>query len=94
MAPHSTVFAWRIPGTGEPSGLLSMVLHRAGHECSELAAAAAAVILIFWDQVGLVCGQQVALSPQFCHFTITSCLLLPGKSHGRRSPVGCSPWGP
>ena len=21
-------------------------------------------------------------------------VLLPGKSHGRRSPVGCSPWGP
>ena len=27
MATHSSVLAWRIPGTGEPSGLLSMGLH-------------------------------------------------------------------
>ena len=32
--------AWRIPGTGEPSGLLSMGLHRVGHNWSDLAAAA------------------------------------------------------
>ena len=43
MGPHSTVIAWRIPGTGEPSGLPSMVSHRAEHECSDLVAAAAAV---------------------------------------------------
>ena len=24
MATHSSVLAWRIPGTGEPGGLLSM----------------------------------------------------------------------
>ena len=28
MATHSSVLAWRIPGTGEPGGLLSMGLHR------------------------------------------------------------------
>ena len=28
MATHSSVLAWRIPGTGEPSGLLSMGSHR------------------------------------------------------------------
>ena len=28
MAPHSSVLAWRIPGTGEPGGLPSMGLHR------------------------------------------------------------------
>ena len=32
MATHSSVFAWRIPGTGEPGGLPSMGLHRAGHD--------------------------------------------------------------
>ena len=31
MATHSSVLAWRIPGTGEPGGLLSMVSHRVGH---------------------------------------------------------------
>ena len=32
MATHSNVLAWRIPGTGEPGGLLSMGLHRVGHD--------------------------------------------------------------
>ena len=32
MAIHSSVLAWRIPGTGEPGGLLAMVSHRVGHD--------------------------------------------------------------
>ena len=32
MATHSSVLAWRIPGMGEPGGLLSMGTHRAGHD--------------------------------------------------------------
>ena len=40
-ATHSSVLAWRIPGTGEPGGLPSMGLHRVGHGWSDLAAAAA-----------------------------------------------------
>ena len=39
MATHSSVLAWRIPGTGEPGGLLSMGSHRVGHDPSDLAAA-------------------------------------------------------
>ena len=31
MATHSSVLAWRIPGTGEPGGLPSVGSHRAGH---------------------------------------------------------------
>ena len=31
MATHSSVLAWRIRGTGEPGGLLSLGLHRVGH---------------------------------------------------------------
>ena len=42
MATHSSVLAWRIPGTAEPGGLPSMGLHRVGHNWSDLAAAAAA----------------------------------------------------
>ena len=41
MATHSSVLAWRIPGTGKPGGLPSMRLHRVGHDWSDLAAAAA-----------------------------------------------------
>ena len=32
MATHSSVLAWRIPGTAEPGGLPSMGLHRVGHD--------------------------------------------------------------
>ena len=32
MAIHSSVFAWRIPGTREPGGLPSMETHRVGHD--------------------------------------------------------------
>ena len=32
MATHSSVLAWRIPGTEEPCGLLSMGSHRVGHD--------------------------------------------------------------
>ena len=42
MATHSSVLAWRIPGTGEPGGLLSMRSHRVGHNWSDAEAAAAA----------------------------------------------------
>ena len=39
MATHSSVLAWRIPGTGEPGGLPSMGSHRIGQDWSDLAAA-------------------------------------------------------
>jgi len=42
MATHSSVLAWRIPGTAEPGGLQSMGSHRVGHDWCNLAAAAAA----------------------------------------------------
>ena len=41
-ATHSSILAWRIPGTGEPGGLPSMGSHRVGHDWSDLAAAAVA----------------------------------------------------
>ena len=45
MATHSSVLVWRIPGTGEPGGLLSMGLHRFRHDRHDLAAVAAAADL-------------------------------------------------
>ena len=45
MATHSSVLAWRIPGMGEPGGLPSMGSHRLGHDWSDLAAAAARLVL-------------------------------------------------
>ena len=43
MATHSSVLAWRIPGTGEPGGLPSVGSPRVRHDCSNLAAAAASL---------------------------------------------------
>ena len=40
MATHSSVLAWRIPGTGEPGGLPSMGSHRVEHNRCDLAEAA------------------------------------------------------
>ena len=50
MATHSSVLAWKIPGTGEPGGLTSMGSHRVGHDLPDLSAAAAAA--------GLSCKAQ------------------------------------
>ena len=46
MATHSSILAWRIPGTGEPGRRLSMGSHRVGHDWSDLAAVAAAFMLL------------------------------------------------
>ena len=46
MAAHSSVLAWRIPGTGEPGELPSMGSHRVGQDGSDLAATAAAAAAI------------------------------------------------
>ena len=42
MATHSSILAWRIPGTEEPGGLPSVGSHRVRHDWCDLAAAAAA----------------------------------------------------
>ena len=42
MVTHSSVLAWRIPGTAEPGGLPSMGSYKVGHDWSDAAAAAAA----------------------------------------------------
>ena len=48
MATHSSVLAWRIPGTGEPGGLPSLGSHRVRHDWSDLAAAVKETISVAW----------------------------------------------
>ena len=55
MATHSSVLAWRIPGTEEPDGLLSMGSHGVRHDCSDLAAAAVAACVCMYV-VCAACG--------------------------------------
>ena len=59
MATHSSVLAWRIPGTSEPGGLLSMGSHRVGHDLSVLAAAAAAAVIYIDAKRVLMCLMRV-----------------------------------
>ena len=50
MATHSSALAWRIPGTAEPGGLLSMGSHRVAHNgCNSSSSSSMVVLfLIFW----------------------------------------------
>ena len=60
METHSSVFAWRIPGTGEPGGLPSMGSHRVGHDWSDLAAAVYKNLFgpFIWSQLELISDYQ------------------------------------
>ena len=61
LATHSSVLAWRIPGTGKPGGLPSMGSNRVGHDCSDLAAAAELAEGFFTT------GAPGKPLPQYCH---------------------------
>ena len=99
MATHSSVLAWRIPGTGEPGGLLFMGSHRVGHDWHNSAAAAAG--LLWWlSGKGPTCQcRRLGFDPWVGK---SSCrrawqptpVFLSGESHGQRSLAGYSPWGP
>jgi len=102
MATHSSVLAWRIPGTGEPGGLPSLGLHRVGHDSSNLVAAARS----FSGFPGGASGKEPACQcrrhkihgfnywvrkiPWRTAWQPTP-VFLPGESHGQRSLVGYSP---
>ena len=76
-ATHSSVLAWRIPGTGEPGGLPSLGSHRVGHDWSDLAAAAAAyireshpVVIFFYLPSHDILESKVRLCPCFMIFSL------------------------
>ena len=64
MATHSSVLAWRIPGTAGPGGLPSVGSHRVGHDWSDLAAAAA---VPFRYQIRLVAQSCLTLCDPMNH---------------------------
>ena len=81
MATHSSVLAWRIPGTGEPGGLPSMGSHRVGHDWNDLAAATANLILFSsytctWEQDYLVQSSYIRFGSY-----MTLCANNPTQSH-------------
>jgi len=76
MATHSSVLAWRIPGMGEPGGLLSMGSHRVGHNWSDLAAAAACLDLtgVWTVSEWEYCWNLVSVQSCFSHIFQSQCL--------------------
>ena len=58
MATHSSVLAWRIPGTEKPGRLQSMGSHRVRHDLSNLAAAAAAILSM---SIHVVANEKISL---------------------------------
>ena len=68
MATHSSILAWRIPGTAEPGGLPSKGLHRIGH-----AAAAAAAD-------GMLRCPELVLYPPFRALLLSSWCVLRNRS--------------
>ena len=99
MATHSSVLAWRIPGTGEPGGLLSMGLHRVGTQLKRLRASQVE-LAVKQTNTCLQCSRfkrrrfnpWVGKIPWRRAWQFTP-VFLPGESHGQRSLVGYSPWG-
>ena len=75
MATHSSVLAWRIPGTGEPGGLLSMGSHRVGHNWSDLAVAAATPwIQVLYIQVLGLCTLHSSSGTACCKGGMCLCV--------------------
>ena len=69
MATHSSVLAWRIPGTGEPGGLPSMGLYRVGHDWSDSSSSSSRYGKLAWEEK---CNYlppliQLTLSPVSLH---------------------------
>ena len=100
MATHSSVPAWRIPGMGEPGGLLSVGSHRVRHDRSD--SAAASIISLWAIYRAFLVTQQAMQEMQVWSLGgktpwrrkwQPTPVFLPGKSHGQRSLEGYSPWG-
>ena len=75
MATHSSVLALRIPGTGEPGGLLSMGSHRVGYDWSDLAAAAAAFHYVYVPRLlyPFICWWTFGLLPCLSYYKQWCC---------------------
>ena len=85
MATHSSVLAWRIPGTAEPGGLLSVGLHRVRHDWSDLAAAAS----LLAPQVALVVENLPGQETQEIHGLIPGLGRYSGGGHDNPLQYSC-----
>ena len=88
MATHSSVLAWRIPGTAEPGRLPFMGSHRVRHDWSDLAAATMLRVGHDW-----VTSLSLFTFMHWRRKWQPTPVFLPGESQGRQSLVGCRLWG-
>ena len=95
MATHSSVLAWRIPGTEEPGRLPSMGSHRVRHDWSNSAAAEAACFLtptpcnqilmwLTWDMAWTFMKMVISLVVQTYNLAFHCCITL---MHGNTSTI-------
>ena len=100
MATHSSVLAWRIPGTGEPDGLPSMGSDRVGLDWSDLAAAVAAYInrsfstrnwltRLCWLLESESVSPSIVFNFLWPHGQQPTRLICPQNSPGENTGVGC-----
>ena len=80
MATHSSVLAWRIPGTGEPGGLSSLGSHRVGHDWSDLVGGGwvwrLTCVCCLWGSVlGLLTDYLITSSQKTCQVATVSLTL-------------------
>ena len=74
MATHSSVLAWRIPGTEEPVGLPSTRSRRVGHDQSDLEAVLVLVFFFFF-LIFILEYWFLALLPPLCAMITMSSML-------------------
>ena len=105
MATHSSVLAWRIPGTEVPGGLPSMESHRVRHNWNDLAAAAVSTRedgwperqWLFWVKIKhnrvMTWSQLLGLKIIFFLTVLKkkNCLAALGLSCGMQT-LGCGMW--
>ena len=90
MATHSSVLAWRIPGTGEPGGLPSMGSHRVGHDWSDLAAAR--IDTVFTNRFWTLLNIFSSLKYEPWHWKVNSCSYFPSLFFIRYHVLSSSLW--
>ena len=73
METHSSVLAWRIPGTGEPDGLPSMGSHRVGHDWRDLATAAPGLWALGVSEFLQLCDESIELADDVWQGYLSSC---------------------
>ena len=101
MATHSSDLAWRIPGTGEPGGLLRLWGRTESDTTESTAAAAMQYGLLSWltGKESTCLRRTHRFDPWLRKIPLNrkwqpTPVFMLGKSHGQRSLAGYSPWGP